>query len=442
MPPAIRVEHLSKRYQLGLTHAGSIRELLSRATDRLLGRSQQPLPHEPAKLNGRGPLGAGEGYFWALNDLSFEVQPGEVIGVIGSNGAGKSTLLKILSRITSPTAGRAEINGRVASLLEVGTGFHPELTGRENVFLNGAILGMTKTEIRSKFDEIVGFAEMEKFIDTPVKRYSSGMYVRLAFAVAAHLEPEILIIDEVLAVGDSQFQQRCLGKMDQVARNGRTVIFVSHNMNAVETLCPSALVLRNGRLAFSGNSDDAIRNYCGELTEAQPAPTVEFPNAPLCGARMVSASLRCNGNATTLLRAGDPLDILISFCSDTPISRPRIGLTISNAAGAVVLAWNNHAEIRTDLDTSVTSGTLHCRFGSIPFVPKRYLVSLYFGSAGADSHVATDALMFDVLPAAGSGDAFVHSQAHFNLWWPVDCRLESPTERLRDCSEPRLEAPQ
>src|ERR1035441_3462969 len=212
-----------------------------------------------ARRDGRAPSAED---FWALKDVSFEVKRGEVVGIIGRNGAGKSTLLKILSRITEPTSGRVHLKGRVASLLEVGTGFHPELTGRENVFLNGAILGMSRAEIRQKFDEIVAFAEVEKFLDTPVKRYSSGRYVRLAFAVAAHLEPEILIVDEVLAVGDAQFQKKCLGKMKAASRSeGRTVLFVSHNMGAIQSLCSRAVLLSLGRITFEGKVQDAVSYY-------------------------------------------------------------------------------------------------------------------------------------------------------------------------------------
>jgi lipopolysaccharide transport system ATP-binding protein len=207
----------------------------------------------------------GDDIFWALRDVSFEVKHGEVIGVIGRNGAGKSTLLKILSRITWPTEGRAAIHGRVGSLLEVGTGFHPELSGRENIFLNGAIMGMRRAEIASKFDEIVAFAEVERFIDTPVKHYSSGMYVRLAFAIAAHLEPEILIVDEVLAVGDLAFQQKCLGKMSEVSKGGRTILFVSHNMAVVEKLCQRSMVLHRGRIEFQGQTTEAIRHYISAM---------------------------------------------------------------------------------------------------------------------------------------------------------------------------------
>src|SRR5690242_16150588 len=213
----------------------------------------------------------GDDTFWALQDVNFDVTEGEVVGIIGRNGAGKSTLLKVLSRITEPTHGFAEIHGRVASLLEVGTGFHPELTGRENTYLNGAILGMKRNEIERKFDEIVAFSEVEQFIDTPVKRYSSGMYLRLAFAVAAHLEPEILLVDEVLAVGDAEFQKKCLGKMGDVAREGRTVLFVSHNMSAVQALCPRSILLRKGGVAVDGPTPEVLREYLGTRTEPRAA---------------------------------------------------------------------------------------------------------------------------------------------------------------------------
>jgi lipopolysaccharide transport system ATP-binding protein len=266
---AIVVENLSKRYIIGRKRdpSNGLRHAVEDALRRPLqlmrgnGAKREPDPSE----------------FWALSDVSFSVREGAVVGILGRNGAGRSTLLKILSRITQPTAGRVKLYGRVASLLEVGTGFHPELTGRENIFLNGAILGMSNAEIKSKFDAIVEFAEIEKFLDTPVKRYSSGMYVRLAFAVAAHLEPEILIVDEVLAVGDAGFQQKCLGKMENVARGGRTVLFVSHNIGALRQLCTDAVVLDKGRLDFTGTLGDAVERYlsmgsvaCGSFRSGKP----------------------------------------------------------------------------------------------------------------------------------------------------------------------------
>jgi lipopolysaccharide transport system ATP-binding protein len=257
---AIKVENLSKLYQLGARKSGSLKESLVDKWNLVMGKKSSTVQD-----------------FWALQDVSFEIRKGEAVGVIGRNGAGKSTLLKLLSRITEPTRGRIEMDGRVASLLEVGTGFHPELSGRENVFLNGTILGMTRREIKARFDEIVAFSGVEKFIDTPVKYYSSGMYVRLAFAVAAHLEPEILIIDEVLAVGDAEFQKKCLGKMNEVAGQGKTVLFVSHDMQAISTLTSKALFLKNGYLTSAGNTDAIIDSYISankpaELSYADLSP--------------------------------------------------------------------------------------------------------------------------------------------------------------------------
>jgi lipopolysaccharide transport system ATP-binding protein len=259
----IQAENLSKQYRLGVIGTGTLTHDLQSWWARMRGHEDPN--RRISHAGGRAPRAekAGDEYLWALKDVSFEVRQGEVLGIIGRNGAGKSTLLKILSRVTAPTSGTVKIKGRVASLLEVGTGFHPELTGRENIYLNGAILGMTRREIDGKFDEIVDFAEVEQFIDTPVKRYSSGMYVRLAFAVAAHLEPEILVVDEVLAVGDVAFQKKCLGKMGDVAKEGRTVLFVSHNMAAVNNLCKLTVLISNGRNLFSGESADVINYYLG-----------------------------------------------------------------------------------------------------------------------------------------------------------------------------------
>lgn len=256
MTTVISVEHLSKSYRLGQIGTGTFTNDLRLWWAKVRGKPN------PLLRIGETDHGNRDGEtLWALKDVSFTVEQGEVLGIIGRNGAGKSTLLKILSRVTAPTSGRIRVKGRVASLLEVGTGFHPELTGRENIYLNGAILGMTRQEVTRKFDEIVDFAEVEKFIDTPVKRYSSGMYVRLAFAVAAHLEPEILVVDEVLAVGDAEFQKKCLGKMGDVAEQGRTVLFVSHNMGAIKTLCHRVVVVSAGKLVFNGLSDAGLEHY-------------------------------------------------------------------------------------------------------------------------------------------------------------------------------------
>lgn len=261
---ALKIDGLYKEYRLGEVSTGTFAHDLNRLWYRFRGKEN---PYEKiTETNDRTKNTEGQ-YVWALEDINFSVAQGEVLGIIGRNGAGKSTLLKILSKVTSPTRGSIAIHGRIASLLEVGTGFHPELTGRENIFLNGAILGMTKNEIRSKFDEIVAFSGVEKYIDTPVKRYSSGMYVRLAFAVAAHLEPEILIIDEVLAVGDVEFQRKCLGKMKEVAGEGRTVLFVSHNMTAVKKLCSKGLLLDQGRVVFIGSAEETVQAYFVQNSE-------------------------------------------------------------------------------------------------------------------------------------------------------------------------------
>jgi lipopolysaccharide transport system ATP-binding protein len=303
MKPIIKVEGLSKQYIIGARQAryATLREAI-------LEKARAPLKR--FRSNGRAKPEA----LWALRDVSFEVPPGEAVGIIGRNGAGKTTLLKVLSRITDPTTGRFALYGRVGSLLEVGTGFHPELSGRENIFLNGAILGMRRMEIARKFDEIVAFAEVDRFIDTPVKHYSTGMHMRLAFAVAAHLEPEILLVDEVLAVGDVSFQKKCLGKMDDVARHGRTVLFVSHNMEAVRRLCSRALLLEEGRLAAIGETGALIKKYL-ENAAAQasyqivpPAPDEDVPGYAY---RLVVENE--NGKPAASLPVGRPWQVRVYF---------------------------------------------------------------------------------------------------------------------------------
>jgi len=274
----VKAENISKQYRLGVVSGKSLSEDVKRLIYKLSGKAD-PLA-AISEVNDRTIKGGSE-YVWALKNIDFEVNRGEVMGIIGRNGAGKSTLLKILSRVTTPTTGTIKAKGRIASLLEVGTGFHPELTGRENVFLNGAVLGMSKSEIKRKFDEIVEFSGVARYIDTPVKRYSSGMYVRLAFAVAAHLEPEILIIDEVLAVGDSEFQKKCLGKMKEVAGGGRTVLFVSHNMGAVSDICHKAILIEKGEVTKSGEANEVIAHYVNQtlhydLTKADTLKDPEF----------------------------------------------------------------------------------------------------------------------------------------------------------------------
>jgi len=316
--PIITVEHLSKRYMLRRQEAPrytALRDVLSDKA-RSLFRSRD----HASKVD----------EFLALDDVSFTVNAGDRVGIIGRNGAGKSTLLKILSRITEPTKGRITIDGRVASLLEVGTGFHPELTGRENIYLNGAILGMSKAEIRVKFDEIVAFSEVERFLDTPVKRYSSGMYVRLAFAVAAHLEPEILIVDEVLAVGDAAFQRKCLGKMQDVSGEGRTVLFVSHQMDAVQRLCNKGMLLHKGSLVTAGPMDDVVRDYLQQNATAESDFIFEIPESPRSSAHATHLRIEdSDGRPLPEVPIGSPWQARIGFTVEKPTDGFVIALGIS-----------------------------------------------------------------------------------------------------------------
>ena len=343
--PIIQVEKLGKRYTLGAGPGG--REAVERAARyRTIRESLTETARGALRLgrNGHGAHGRHAEDFWALKDVSFAIRPGEVVGIIGRNGAGKSTLLKVLSRITEPTEGRVRLRGRVASLLEVGTGFHPELTGRENIYLNGSILGMARAEIRAKFDEIVAFAEVERFLDTPVKRYSSGMYVRLAFAVAAHLEPEILIVDEVLAVGDAEFQKKCLGKMDQVAKSeGRTVLFVSHQMNAVQNLCASCLLLRGGRLEKQGPTAEIISAYlqAGSAQTTWLEPTTgpnPFANPYFRPTRL---ELRDDSGAPLAreARADEELEVVVEGHAERTDPALTVGFAIYSLAGQLMF-WS------------------------------------------------------------------------------------------------------
>ena len=295
MKPVISVEYLSKQYDLGVISSGTLSRDLTRWWARVRGK-QDPY----SRIGQRDAFEAIGESILALDDVSFKVNQGDTLGIIGRNGAGKSTLLKILSRVTAPSSGLVKVKGRIGSLLEVGTGFHPELTGRENVFLNGAILGMRKDEVSKKFDEIVDFSGVEKFIDTPVKRYSSGMYVRLAFAVAAHLDPEILIVDEVLAVGDAEFQKKCLGKMGDVAGEGRTVLFVSHNMGAIQTLCNSAIVLADGKITYEGSSPKAVSFYYDSISSDNAKDWVEADRRNGDGRIRISDAILTDSNGEIL----------------------------------------------------------------------------------------------------------------------------------------------
>jgi lipopolysaccharide transport system ATP-binding protein len=331
----IRVEDLGKSYRITRRNRepySTLRDVLAQSGRSLVARLRHPFS---------GALDAdGAEQFWALRELSFEVRQGDRIGVIGRNGAGKSTLLKLLSRITEPTIGRISLKGRVASLLEVGTGFHPELTGRENIFLNGSILGMSKQEIRRKFDEIVAFAEVERFLDTPVKRYSSGMYVRLAFSVAAHLEPEILIVDEVLAVGDAQFQQKCLGKMEDVGNEGRTVLFVSHNMGSINRLCSRCLLLDKGQLVASGDNQSVIRQYLSNSSSATMFELPQDPEREMSLRRVMLNPDRTDRSAE--IRYDEPLTIRVEYDVNSPVDNCTVWIGIQTMEGVIAFCTADH----------------------------------------------------------------------------------------------------
>jgi lipopolysaccharide transport system ATP-binding protein len=372
----IRAEGLGKKYAIG--HQAE-RERYTALRD-VLARGAKSLWRKTADLARGRAIVAGDTVeeFWALKDVSFEVKRGEVLGIIGRNGAGKSTLLKILSRITEPSEGRVTIKGRVASLLEVGTGFHPELTGRENIYLNGAILGMSRAEIRKKFDEIVAFAEVEKFLDTPVKRYSSGMYVRLAFAVAAHLEPEILVVDEVLAVGDAEFQRKCLGKMSEVAGRGRTVMFVSHNMGAVTSLCHGAIWLDRGRIRGRDAARPLVREYLSSHTSDRER-TVELAGLRRPGGVQISR-LRLDlleWLSDLPLRHGEPLRARIRFSALAPIHELSVGIGFSSLEGTRLLTYETDFEggVRPDFQT-VGQYSAEVLVDSLPLPPDLYSVDV------------------------------------------------------------------
>jgi lipopolysaccharide transport system ATP-binding protein len=396
---AIRVDNLSKQYRIGGPQVPyrTLRESLS-------GAIQAPFRRLAAVLRGQ-PSTVSNDTIWALKDVSFQVQRGEVVGIIGRNGAGKTTLLKVLSRITEPTEGCAEIHGRVGSLLEVGTGFHPELTGRENIYLNGAILGMKKAEIERRFDEIVAFAEIERFLDTPVKRYSSGMYVRLAFAVAAHLEPEILLVDEVLAVGDAAFQKKCLGKMGDVAKEGRTVLFVSHNMSAVRSLCQRAVLLIEGCLAVDGVVESVIQRYA----EHMKAPQVVSLQDRLD--RRGNGRLRFHsiwledeaGQVSPVAASGQTIRIVCTFHNHTyPMQNDVIfSIGIKSMFGEPLLLFRNDytGQILREVPEH---GKVICTIPNFPLMPGVYSLDVYAESAGQVLDWVSSITQLDVI----AGDFF------------------------------------
>lgn len=390
--PIITVENLSKRYSLrheAKAPYHTLREALAGKARRMFSAGK-PDSHSRTQED-----------FWALRDVNFTIDRGDVVGIIGRNGAGKSTLLKILSRITEPTMGRIRLGGRVASLLEVGTGFHPELSGRENIFLNGAILGMTKPEIRAKFDEIVAFAEVEKFLDTPVKHYSSGMYVRLAFAVAAHLEPEILIVDEVLAVGDSQFQQKCMGKMQEVAAgNGRTILFVSHNLAAIEHLCTSGILLRAGELLAAGPTHIIAEQYRNTLLVSDSDSGIhDKTKRPSWAIQAICTTALTDryGKGCSHFAIGDRLNLAMTFSmpAGTVVTNPVMGVVVRNAYEQPVAAVNTRMTGNLAA-RPLAAGTITFSLPQLMLVPGSYWLEVWLGDGAIDLDVVEKCARFEV----------------------------------------------
>ena len=384
---AIRVENLGKQYHIGALLKNDGLYSYKSLRDSIADVASMPFRAARSLLGGkRTPRPPQDDIIWALKNVSFDVRHGEIVGVIGRNGAGKSTLLKLLSRITEPTTGRVEIHGRVGSLLEVGTGFHPELTGRDNVFLNGAILGMKRAEIAKNFDAIVAFAEVERFIDTPVKHYSSGMYLRLAFAVAAHLQTEVLIVDEVLAVGDAEFQKKCLGKMQDVSTNeGRTVLFVSHNMSAIVQLCNRGILLRNGMLALDGSCEMVTTQY---LTDAVQASTgqIDLRNhparLPACRPTLSHVTMRnSRREACSQFFPDESIAIDITVEPHFIVKTPRFAVAIEDSLGRRLMtfaSYFNHAN--SELSSVATNTVARCEIGQLSLAPGRYLLSVSLGT--------------------------------------------------------------
>ncbi len=385
---AVQVRGLAKRYRRGQRETyPTLRESLARAAA-APWRAWQAWSRE-AKCR------AEEGWFWALRDVEMDIVQGEVIGLIGRNGAGKSTLLKVLAGITEPTRGYADIYGRVGSLLEVGTGFHMELTGRENIYMNGALLGMQRHEIKLKFDEIVAFSEVESFLDTPVKRYSSGMYMRLAFAVAAHLDPEILVVDEVLAVGDAAFQKKCLGKMGDVAREGRTVLFVSHNMSTIQALCQKAIWLDSGQVRETGAAPEVVQHYLEAAVSTECAPVAERVDRQGDGSIRVRAIRGEAADGKPITRTTSRLRITIDYTSSAPIRRARFIAAIYDLSGTGIYVLDT--KCTGDLPEEIPAcGSVVCETAPIQLTPGRCVVNLELRRGEAKADAVDSATQFDV----------------------------------------------
>jgi lipopolysaccharide transport system ATP-binding protein len=401
MKPILEIHHLAKKYRIKHFSGGylSLRE-------RLLNFKSKSKVED----------------FWAVNDVSFQVDPGESIGIIGRNGAGKSTLLKILSKITPPTKGKIISRGRMASLLEVGTGFHPELTGRENIFFNGSLLGMKRREIELKFDEIVDFSGVEKFLDTPLKHYSSGMQLRLAFSVAAFLEPEILIIDEVLAVGDAEFQKKCIGKMEDVSKSGRTILFVSHNMGAIKNLCDKAILLDRGAISSIGGVDSVTAKYMSFGSSNAGQLLTKPENSPMWIERVSINKTQSRAD----LYYGDRVEINVE-CRSELTTQAFIGFVILSLDGTAIANGNNRYQ---KYPLNIVPGqphTITCDLGMVPLMEGSYAVNLYFGDENKDYHIVENSIVFDVHERDIWGNGNLPPLRSSNLWW--DTRFEISSEK-------------
>ncbi|MBI9042006.1 polysaccharide ABC transporter ATP-binding protein [Lutibacter sp.] len=394
----LKIENLSKQYRLGLVGTGTLGDDLKRWWANIRGKEDPFL--KIGDVNDRSTKGSSD-YVWALKDINFEVQQGEVLGIIGKNGAGKSTLLKILSKITSPTTGSIKSKGRVASLLEVGTGFHGEMTGRENIFLNGAILGMTKKEINGKLDEIIEFSGCERYIDTPVKRYSSGMTVRLAFAVAAFLEPDILIIDEVLAVGDAEFQKKAIGKMQEISKGaGRTVLFVSHNMAAVQSLCTRGILLENGMISFSGTTEDTIAKYLTGNKETV-SDFSEFKDRSGKGNIIFTKIILGNPqNPTSVFKLGENIGFHFDFVVNNKIdtNKLRILIGVYNEREEGILRFDSDANANLAMNNNLINGKISCIMEDhLTIMPGKYSVNFALFNDGIMEDYIAGKVLFDVV---------------------------------------------
>lgn len=418
----IQVEELGKQYRIGTarppyeTLRDSLVQWIGQAFPRYLKR----------RILKTGDNVGKDERIWALRDVSFEVRQGQVLGIIGRNGAGKSTLLKILSRVTAPTRGKVILRGRVGSLLEVGTGFHPELSGRENIYLNGAILGMRRSEITNHFDNIVAFAEVEKFIDTPLKRYSTGMYMRLAFSVAAHLDTEILLVDEVLAVGDLEFQKKCLGKMGQIVKQGRTIIFVSHNLTALSNITSKCILLESGILIEYGETSKIIETYIKRgLVEVDSEVDLSSHHNRRPNSVKLMKKLRfySNREISNRISMGEELVMEIIFSGDVMLKPPILGFVISNALGNNVFGSNNRVHRNMSSNPSARMGKMSIRIPCLPLMPGRYYVSFWLGdhcydydiieNAGCIEVIESDVAGSGVLPPRFAGDVFCPAEWNF-----------------------------